>query len=48
MALDPKTHKIYLASAKFGPAPDQPSGGKKGRPSVVPGTFKVLVYGMAE
>ena len=48
MALDPKTHKIYLASAKFGLAPDQPSGGKKGRPSVLPGTFKVLVYGMAE
>jgi YVTN family beta-propeller protein len=48
MALDPKTHKIYLASAKFGAAPDQPAGGKKGRPSVVPGTFKVLVYGMGE
>ena len=45
MALDPKTHKIYLASAKFGAASDAPSGGKKGRPSVVPGTFKVLVYG---
>jgi len=46
MALDPKTHKIYLASAKFGAASDQPSGGKKGRPSAVPGTFKVLVYGL--
>ena len=46
MALDPKTHKIYLASAKFGAAPEQSSGGKKGRPSIVPGTFKVLVYGM--
>jgi hypothetical protein len=45
MALDPKTHKIYLASAKFGAAPDAAPGGKKGRPSVVPGTFKVLVYG---
>lgn len=45
MALDPKTHKIYLASARFGAASDQPSGGKKGRPSAVPGTFKVLVYG---
>ena len=48
MALDPRTHKIYLGSAKFGAASDQPSGGKKGRPPVVPGTFKVLVYGMAE
>jgi DNA-binding beta-propeller fold protein YncE len=48
MTLDPKTHRIYLASAKFGGATDQPSGGKKGRPSQVPGTFKVLVYGMGE
>jgi DNA-binding beta-propeller fold protein YncE len=48
MALDPKTHRIYLASAKFGAASEQPSGGKKGRPSPVPGTFKVLVYGMGE
>ena len=46
MALDPKTHRIYLASAKFGAPSEQPSGGKKGRPSVVPGSFKVLVYGM--
>ncbi len=45
MALDPKTHKIYLASAKFGEASGPASGAKKGRPSVVPGTFKVLVYG---
>jgi DNA-binding beta-propeller fold protein YncE len=43
MTLDPKTHRIYLASAKFEVAP---AGGKKGRPGVVPGSFKVLVYGM--
>jgi DNA-binding beta-propeller fold protein YncE len=46
MALDPRTHKIYLSSAKFGAATGQPSSGKKGRPSPTPGTFKVLVYGM--
>ena len=46
MALDPTTHKIYLASAKFGAVSEQPSGGRKGRPSVIAGTFKVLVYGM--
>ncbi len=46
MALDPRTHKIYLASAKFGAPSEQPSGGKKARPSAVPGTFKVLVHGM--
>jgi DNA-binding beta-propeller fold protein YncE len=48
MAVDPKTHRIYLASARFGAAPAQPSGGKKGRPTPTPGTFKVLVYGMGD
>jgi hypothetical protein len=47
MALDPKTHKIYLSSAKFEAAPAQ-SSGKKQRPNVVPGTFKVMVYGPGE
>ena len=41
MALDPKTHRIYLASAKYEAA----SGGKR-RGSMVPGSFKVLVFGM--
>jgi DNA-binding beta-propeller fold protein YncE len=41
MALDPATHKIYLAAARFeAPAP----GERRGR--MVPGTFKILVYGM--
>lgn len=49
MALDPKTHRIYLSSAKFEATPAQPSGEKRRRrPNVVPGTFKVLVYGMGE
>lgn len=40
MTLDPATHKIYLGSAKFeAPAPGQ----RRGR--IVPGSFKVLVYG---
>jgi DNA-binding beta-propeller fold protein YncE len=44
MTLDPTTHRIYLASAKFeAPAPD---GGQRQRPRVVPGSFKILVYGM--
>ena len=38
MALDAKTHKIYLAAAKLGP-PKPPSR----YPSVVPGTFHLLV-----
>jgi len=41
MALDPTTHKIYLAAAKFEP----PAEGQR-RPRMVPGTFKILVYGM--
>ena len=49
MALDPKTHKIYLASAKFGelPAGSGEKGGRK-RPPMVPNSFKVLVYGIEE
>lgn len=48
MALDPKTHRIYLAAATFGPAPAQAPGGPRRRPPIVPGSFKVLVYGPAE
>ncbi len=39
MALDPKTHTVYLATAEFGP----PAEGQR-RPSIKPGTFMVLVY----
>jgi DNA-binding beta-propeller fold protein YncE len=43
MALDPATHKIYLASAKF----DAPAAGQR-RGKMIPGTFKILVYGMKD
>lgn len=46
MALDPKTHKIYLPSAKFEPQPETKPGEPRQRPKMIPGTFKVLVYGM--
>jgi len=46
MALDPKTHKIYLSTAKFEAAPAQSDGAPRQRPKIIPGTFKVLVYGM--
>ncbi|MEY2465765.1 MAG: hypothetical protein QOD03_286 [Verrucomicrobiota bacterium] len=42
MALDAKTHKIYLAAAKY---EETPVPGQK-RPKAVPGSFKILVYGM--
>jgi DNA-binding beta-propeller fold protein YncE len=41
MTLDPKTHKIYLAAAKF----EAPAEGQR-RGKRVPGSFKILVYGM--
>jgi hypothetical protein len=41
MALDPKTHRIYLATAKFeAAAPDQPGPRRR----FAPGSFKILVY----
>ena len=47
MTLDTATHKIYLASAQFEPvATPAPAGGGRPRPKMIPGTFKVLVYGL--
>ena len=37
MGLDPTNHRLFVASAKFGPPPE------KGRPPVLPGSFAVLV-----
>jgi YVTN family beta-propeller protein len=48
MALDPKSHWIYLPSAQFQPPPSPSPGASPGRPSVVPNTLKLLVYGPAE
>ncbi|PWU00856.1 MAG: YVTN family beta-propeller domain-containing protein [Terriglobia bacterium] len=44
MTVDPKTHRVYLLAAEFGPAPAG-KGEKKGRPPVLPDTFHVLVVG---
>jgi DNA-binding beta-propeller fold protein YncE len=41
MTLDPKTHRIYLPAAKFGP----PVEGQR-RPPMIPGSLHLLVYGM--
>ena len=48
MALDPKTHRIYLPTAQFQPPPSPSPGASPGRPSVVPNTLKLLVYGPSE
>ncbi len=48
MALDPETHRIYLPTAQFQPPPSPSPGASPGRPSVVPNTLKLLVYGATE
>jgi DNA-binding beta-propeller fold protein YncE len=43
MALDLKTHKVYLSNAEFGPAPAASADNPRPRPKILPGTFKLLV-----
>ena len=42
MALDAKTHRLYLPAAELLPAPDSSAAGPRARPRTKPGTFKVL------
>ncbi len=42
MALDKKTHHMYLPTAEFGPAPAPTADNQKPRPQVKPGTFVIL------
>ena len=43
MTVDQKNHRVYLLAAEYGPAPE--TGGKKGRPPILPDSFHVLVVG---
>ncbi len=43
MALDEKTHRIFLATADFGPPPSPTAEQPHPRPSLVPGSFTLLV-----
>lgn len=43
MALDEKTHKIYLVTASFGPPAAATAGNARRRPTILPGTFKLIV-----
>jgi DNA-binding beta-propeller fold protein YncE len=44
MGLDPATHRIYVVSAKFGPAPAESTAtNPRRRPPMVPGSFMVMV-----
>lgn len=45
ITLDPKTHTIYLPTARFEPAPEAKPGERPGRPTVIPGSFMILVVG---
>src|SRR4051812_46268418 len=45
IALDPKTHRIFLPTAQFQPAPSPSPGMSPSRPGIVPNTLKLLVYG---
>jgi hypothetical protein len=41
MALDPKTHKLFLPGAEY----KAPAAGGRGRPTMVPGSFVMLIFG---
>jgi len=45
MTLDPKTHQIYLVTAKFGPPPAATADNPRPRPAILPDSFVVLVVG---
>jgi hypothetical protein len=45
MALDSKTHRAYVVTAKLGPAPAPTADNPHPRKPAVPGTFVVLVLG---
>ena len=45
MTLDPKTHRVYSATAEIAPDQTTPPAGERRRPNYVPETFHVLVYG---
>ena len=45
MALDPKTNRIYLATAAFGETPAPTAERPRPRPAIVPNSFVILVFG---
>jgi YVTN family beta-propeller protein len=45
MALDPKTHNIFLAAAQYGPAPAATAERPNPRPAMLPNSFVILVFG---
>jgi YVTN family beta-propeller protein len=45
MGLDPKTHKLFLTTSDFGPAPAPTEKQPNPQPVATPGTFRLLIYG---
>src|ERR1051326_4153452 len=45
MAVDAKSHRVFLVTAEFGPPPAPTPERPRPRPSIVPGTFTLLVVG---
>lgn len=45
MALDSKTHNLYLTTADFGPPPAPTPERPHPNPAPIPGTFHLLIYG---
>ena len=43
MTLDAKTHKLYLPTAEFGPAPEKTADNPRPRPAIKPDTFEIVV-----
>jgi len=46
MAIDPKTHRIYLATAQYETQPAPAPGAPRQRPKIIPASMKILVYEM--
>lgn len=45
IAWDPKTHHVFVTTAKYGPTPEPTAENPRPRPSIVPGTFMLLEFG---
>jgi len=45
LALDLRTHIVYLPAAEYEEAPKPQDGTRPGRPKMLPGSFKILVFG---
>jgi len=46
IALDAKTHHVFVSTAQYGETPAATTENPNPRPKVVPGTFMVLEYGI--